>query len=1075
MVALNEDTLVQQTAADYLRDELGWRSEYAYNSEVLGADGTFGRKSEKDVVLTRLLGEKLVELNPGLPDVVYQAALRWIVEVGAGQGAMLANREKYGLLRDGVKVEYRKNDGTMDARTLRVFDFDNPENNDFLAVRELWVKGDLYRRRPDIIGFVNGIPLLFVECKNIHRNLRKAYDQNLSDYRDTIPQLFHHNAFLLLANGSEARIGALDGDYEHFHNWKRLEEAAPGVVDMETLLKGVCDKRNFLDLFENFILFDEVGERTIKIVARNHQFLGVNRAIRAVGERARNLGKLGVFWHTQGSGKSYSMLFFTRKVHRRIGGNYTFLIVTDRDDLDNQIYQTYVGCGVVGEKDENRAASGAHLKRLLAEHRGYVFSLIQKFNEPVDPDHPYSRRDDIIVISDEAHRTQYGTLALNMRTALPNAGYIGFTGTPLMGDDEVTRRVFGDYVSTYDFQRAVDDGATVPLYYDARGEKLKVAIDDLNQRVADKLAEFEDELADDPDAQRRLEQAMGRDYHVITAGERLDRIARDFVKHYAEGWESGKAMFVCIDKPTCVRMHALIERYWTEHIQALTLERNREADDQELARRARQLKWMGETQFAVVVSEEQGEVERFRRLGLDITPHRRRMKEGWRVPGSPKPLSMEDAFKKSDHPFRVAIVCAMWLTGFDVPSLGTLYLDKPLKAHTLMQAIARANRVAEGKTNGLIVDYCGILKNLRRALATFAGTRTDGEPGEDEVDPAKPEVQLLDRLDASLAEISGWLDKRGVSLDAILGSTGFARNKAILDAKEAINENDEMRKRFELMARDVFVRFKACVHVEGVHARRTRVDALKIVYKSLQQDVDKSDISHIIEALRGEVDHAIVTAGAKSVDDGEPDGKNRLFDISKIDFDKLMKEFQRSKRKHTAVQSLKAMIESKLARLLARNPLRKDLQARYEEIVAAYNREKDRATIEATFQQLLLLTEAMSEEEQRAVELGLDEETLALFDLLRKPDLDKKGVEKLKQVAQGLLDALKSRLTEIADWQATEANRDVVRVTIHDYLYADATGLPVDSYDERDVDTLSAEVFQHIWRVYPTLPSPVYH
>lgn len=1074
-MALNEDTLVQQTATDYLRDVLGWRAEYAYNSEVLGAEGSLGRRSEQDVVLTRTLGEKLVELNPGLPDGAYQDALRQIVDVGAGLRGMPANREKYRLLRDGVQTSFRTPEGELDTRTLRVFDFDAPENNDFLAVRELWIKGDLYRRRPDIIGFVNGVPLLFIECKTIHRNLRKAYDQNLKDYQDTIPQLFHHNAFLLLANGSEAKIGALGGRYEHFHNWKRLEEAEPGTVDMETLLKGVCDKRNFLDLFENFILFDDVGDRSVKIVARNHQFLGVNRAVSAVRERAQNLGKLGVFWHTQGSGKSYSMLFFTRKVHRRIGGNYTFLVVTDRDDLDSQIYQTYVGCGVVGEGDEARAASGAHLKRLLSEHKGYVFSLVQKFNERVDAADPYSRRDDIIVISDEAHRTQYGTLALNLRNALPRANYIGFTGTPLMGDDEVTRRVFGDYVSTYDFQRAVDDGATVPLYYDARGEKLKVATDDLNQRIADRLAEFEDELTGDPDAQRRLEHAMGRDYHVITAGERLDRIARDFVEHYAEGWESGKAMFVCIDKPTCVQMHRLIETYWTEHIHALTRDRNRTNDDQLLAQRTRQLRWMGETRFAVVVSEEQGEVERFRNLGLDITPHRRRMKDGWIVPGAPKPLSMEDAFKKADHPFRVAIVCAMWLTGFDVPNLGTLYLDKPLKAHTLMQAIARANRVAEGKTNGLIVDYCGILKNLRRALATFAGTRNDGDEDEGStIDPAQPEEALLDRLDDSLAELGAWMESRGVPLEAILDSTGFLRNKAILVAKESINENDEVRKRYELMARDVFARFKACVHIDGVNSRRDRVDAIKIVYRSLQEDVDRKDISHIIEILRSEVDQAIVTAGDKPSATSLAVKDAPLFDISKVDFEKLLKEFQSSRRKQTAVQSLKAVIESRLAKLLAMNPLRKDLQARYEEIVAEYNREKDRATIEITFQQLLLVTQALGVEEQRAVELGLDEETLALFDLLRKPELDKKGIDRLKEVSIGLLASLKARLAAIDDWQATTGNHDAVRVTIHNYLYEESTGLPVENYDEDEINALTDDLYRHVWRAYPTLPSPVY-
>lgn len=1074
-MALNEDTLVQQTTADYLRDELHWRTAYAYNTETLGPEGSFGRASQKAVVLTRILGEKLMVLNPGLPLVAYEDALRQIVEIGAGQSTMATNREKYRLLRDGVKVSFRKDDGQLDARTLRVFDFDDAHNNDFLAVRELWVQDDLYRRRPDIVGFVNGIPLLFIECKNIHRNLRTAYDKNLKDYLDTVPHLFHHNAFLLLANGREAKVGALGGKFEHFHNWKRLEEAEPGVVDMETLLKGVCEKRNFMDLFENFILFDQAEGHTIKIVARNHQFLGVNRAIRAVGQREQNLGKLGVFWHTQGSGKSYSMVFFTRKVHRRIGGNYTFLIVTDRDDLDDQIHKTYVGCGVVGEKDEVRASSGSALKTMLAEHKGYVFSLVQKFNQPVSPDNPYSVREDIIVISDEAHRTQYGRLALNMRNALPNAGFLGFTGTPLMGDDQLTRRIFGDYVSTYDFQRAVDDGATVPLYYDARGEKLKVATTDLNERIAARLAEFEEELAEDPDAQRRLERAMGRDYHVITSGERLDRIARDFVRHYAQGWESGKAMFVCIDKPTCVRMHDLIEKYWTEHIHELTTARNRENDEQQIARRSRQLAWMAETRFAVVVSEEQGEVDRFRRLGLEITPHRRLMKSGWEIEGESEPLSMEDAFKKREHPLRVAIVCAMWLTGFDVPTMGTLYLDKPLKAHTLMQAIARANRVTDGKSNGLIVDYCGILKNLRRALATFAGTKGDGDTSGDGTDPALPEENLLQLLDDALLETSQWLDRRDVPLANILENTGFPRNKAIADTKEAINENDETRKRFELLARAVEARFKACVHLEAVNARRPSVDAIRIVYKSLQADVDRTDIEHIIQALRGEVDQAIVTAEPVASGSGPVSlGEERRFDISKIDFKKLLAEFNRSGRKQTAVQSLKAMVESRLARLLAMNPMRKDYQERYEQIVTEYNREVDRATVEATFQQLLLLTQALSEEEQRAVELGMDEETLALFDLLRKPDLDKKSIERLKEVSVGLLTTLKARLGEMANWQATEGNRNAVRVTIHDYLYSDGTGLPVESYDEREVEAKTEDVFEHVWRAYPEVPSPIY-
>ena len=719
-----EDTLVQQTTAEYMEKELGWESVYAYNNETFGPDGTLGRASDREVVLTRPLREKLVELNPDLPDEAYDDAMRQITTSVASQTLLATNREKYDLIKDGVQVRFRNADGERVRQRLRVFDFEEPENNHFLCVRELWVRGDLYRRRADIVGFVNGLPLLFVECKNIHRDLKAAFEQNYSDYRDTVPHLFHHNTIVMFGNGEKAKIGSLTSKWAHFHEWKRLAEDEPGVVDMETLLKGVCNKRNFMDLLENFILFDESSGETRKIIARNHQFLGVNRAIEAVRDRKNRQGRLGVFWHTQGAGKSYSMVMFTRKVRRKLGGNFTFVILTDREDLDTQLYKTFAGCEVVdNDRDPCRAISGQHLSELLAEHKSYIFSLIQKFNQAVDPDEGYTRRDDVIVITDEAHRTQYGTLALNMRNALPNASYIGFTGTPLFTDDQVTRRVFGDYVSTYDFQRAVEDNATVPLYYDARGDKLGIAVDDLNERIAEKLEELE---TDDIDVEQRLERELKRDYHIITAGKRLDQVARDFVRHYSTAWESGKAMLVCIDKITCVRMHRLIEFYWRERIQALEQQLASITDEQEEILARRQIDWMRETRVAVVVSEEQGEVDKFRKWDLDITSHRRLIKEGIELPAAMRAdprfrnmqrMALDEAFKEDAHPFRIAIVCAMWLTGFDVPSLSTLYLDKPLKAHTLMQAIARANRVHEGKNNGLIVDYCGILKNLRKALA----------------------------------------------------------------------------------------------------------------------------------------------------------------------------------------------------------------------------------------------------------------------------------------------------------------------------------------------------------------------
>jgi type I restriction enzyme R subunit len=1075
-IAYTEDALVQKTTADYLEQQLGWRSVYAYNAENFGSDSLLGRNSDREVVLTRPLRSKLVALNPGLPDAAYDEAVRQITAASAVQTLSATNREKYALIRDGVPVAFRNHKDERVRQRLRIFDFTEPDSNDFLCVRELWIKGDIYRRRADIVGFVNGLPLLFMELKNVSKNVRAAYDGNFKDYKDTVPHLFHHNAFVILANGVDARIGSVTSRFEHFHDWKRLAEDEPGVVDMETLLKGVCDKNNFMDLLENFILFDDSAGEPKKILARNHQFLGVNRAVDAVRDRERRAGKLGVFWHTQGAGKSYSMVLFTRKVHRKLGGNFTFLVLTDRDDLDAQIYKTFAGCGVAdNDRDPCRAASGDHLKRLLGRRKSHIFSLIQKFHHEVTPDAPYTLRDDVIVITDEAHRTQYGTLALNMRNALPNASYIGFTGTPLFKDDQITRRVFGDYVSTYDFQRAVEDKATVPLYYDARGDKLGVALGDINERIAQKLEELE---TGDIDVTQRLEAELKRDYHIITADKRLDGVARDFVNHYSTSWETGKAMFVCIDKITCVRMHQKIVKYWDQRIADLEAELKWSADDQDEQYRRRQIDWMRETRAAVVVSEEQGEIDKFRKWNLDIQSHRKLIKEGMDLPESMRQqpqyrnmqrLALDDAFKAEAHPFRIAIVCAMWLTGFDVPCLATLYLDKPLKAHTLMQAIARANRILEGKNNGMIVDYCGILKNLRKALATFAGTEDGGRGGEGtETDPTRPDAELLADLDEAIALVRTFLTERGASLDAIITAEGFAKNAAILSAKEAVNENDETRKRFEVMCRAVFSKFKACLSVEGVNAYRQDYAAINVIYKSLQEDREKADISDILRQLHKIVDEAIETEPERASDKSDP------YDISRIDFDRLRKEFERSPRKRTTVQNLKQAIEDRLQRLLRQNPLRTDFQRHYEEIVADYNREKDRVTIEQTFEELLRFVDEMNDEESRAVREGLDEESLAVFDLLKKPDLSAKEIERIKSVAVALLQTLKAEKLRIRHWRDKEATRDAVRLAIRDFLWDEATGLPVARYTEDDVQARAEDVYAHVFHVYPTVPSPYY-
>ena len=963
------------------------------------------------------------------------------------------NREKYELIRSGVNVRV-KQDGARKTVRLRVFDYDTPDNNDFLCVREMWIRGPAHRRRADMIGFVNGLPLMFVELKRPDKDLRRAYDENLADYKDTIPHLFNFNAFVILGNGVEAKLGSISAPYEHFSDWKRLAEGSKGVVNMETLVKGVCDKANFLDLFENFILFDENGSKLAKIVAKNHQYLGVNNAVQSVTERKQRGGKLGVFWHTQGSGKSYSMAFFAQKVHRKLGGDFTFLVLTDRTDLDGQIYKTFAGAGLVNnDKDPCRAGSGAELKSLLTQQKKVVFSLIQKFHEDVQEGEFYSERDNIIVMVDEAHRTQYGSLALNMRNALPNANFMAFTGTPLFTSDEITKSVFGKYISTYDFQRAIEDKATLPLYYDARGDKLGVSGNGLNEQLAEAIEQAE---INDPDIAAKLESELKRQYHVVTAEKRLRHIAKDFSWHFSTNWESGKAMFVAIDKITAVRMHDYIRKTWDARIAELEQELGTLTDSAEIVQRQEQLVWMRETEIAVVVSNEQGEVERFKKWGLDIMPHRKKMVDGFTTEDGRR-IDLDTAFKRDEHPFRIVIVCAMWLTGFDVPSLSTLYLDKPLQAHTLMQAIARANRVKAGKNNGLIVDYCGILKNLRKALATFAGHTSETPDGEEpsKVDPLHKQQKLLEELREAILLVRAELIDDGFNLSDLHKATGFAKNKALVDAKEAINQDDETRKRFEIAVRLVFRKYKACLTFDGIRKYRLDHDAIQYIYKTLDDDRKKADTSAIIQKL-----NAIVSAAIVVKEDSDSDDK--VFDISKINFELLRKEFAASMSPNSNVQDLKSVIEQRLAKMMMENPLRTNFQERFDEIVRDYNIEKDKNTIEATFEALIRLTAEMEKEEHRHVVVGLTKEQLPIYDMLLKPDLSKAEIKKIKSVTVKLLKSIHSRMQEVHNLFEKQATSDGLRQTIYDHLYDEKNGLPIEKFELNDLDTLTDTIFLYV-------------
>ena len=1037
----SENVLVQGAAGDLLRDELGWDVQFAYNTEVLGEQGTFGRKSYNDILLTRYLYSALKKLNPWLNDAQCLEAEKLLRHHLSTSSLLQINEEKYYLIRDGVPVTVKHKNGKTETRRAAIIDFKHPDNNHFLAVKEMKIHGELYRRRTDIVGFVNGIPLLFIELKRNDVDVQNAYTDNYTDYRDTIPQLFYYNAFLILSNGMEAKVGTLGSKYEFFHEWKRLNEADAGSVALETMLRGICKKENFLDLFENFILYDHSGGSTAKILARNHQYLGVNEAVKAYEARKLNDGKLGVFWHTQGSGKSYSMLFLSQKIRRKFAGSPTIVILTDRDELNDQISDTFENCGLLGKTKAAQfiATSGTDLVNKLNGNPSFIFTLIQKFNkpdaQPIYPDH------DIIVMSDEAHRSQYGIFADNMMKLLPTAARIGFTGTPLLSSDNITARTFGGYISVYDFKRAVEDGATVPLYYENRGDK----IEDLhNPEITDRILEAIENADLDVDHQEKLEAEFAKEIHLLTAEKRLRSIARDFARHYSDLWTSGKAMFVCLNKVTCVRMYDYVQEYWKIEINSLK-EKIKHATQQEAQELSRKLKWMQETEMAVVISQEQNEIQTFKKWGLDIKYHREKMEK----------RKLDKEFKDAKNPFRVVFVCAMWLTGFDVKCLSCLYLDKPLKAHTLMQTIARANRVAEGKSNGLIIDYVGIVKALRKALADYTAN-VGGQGGSD---PTVDKDLLIKRILDTIEKTKAFLKTKDYDLQNLIDASGFEKLTQLQAAANAVCGSVEDKKSFTTYASELKRLMKYTDRDEVTGAPRKKYEAIAAIYAELQKKrkhVDTTDLMVEINQIISEyVDVEPATSGDTEA--------GKRFDISEIDFDLLRREFAKSKTKNLIMRDLEEVIQQKLGSLLFTNPNRMNYYERYQEIIENYNSEQDRATIEKTFMDLMDLANSMDEEEKRYVREGFSsDEELSMYDMLFRDDLDKQDIKKLKEVSVSLLQKIKAKIAELDHWTDKQETKAEVDNLIRDILWND---LP-EVYDEISISAYRQKIYEYVYTRY---------
>ncbi|WP_369013004.1 type I restriction endonuclease subunit R [Flavobacterium anhuiense] len=1051
----SEDALIEQATQDVL-EELGWKVVTAWTKETFGQEGLLGRENKSEVILKRYVIQALAKLNPDLPFSVYEQAYEVLSQKIADKTLGSINKEKYDLLKNGIPVSYTSNEGELVKKKLKVFDYKDYENNDFLAIRQLEVVGELYSRRPDVIGFVNGIPLVFFELKAHCNDLRNSYNDNIKDYKDTIAPIFHTNAFIILSNGIDSKVGTVTSPYKFFLDWKRIEEEEEGVVSLDTMLRGTCAPHRLMDLFENFLLFDENSGDVVKLMAKNHQYIGVNKVLENVKNIEDLQGKLGVYWHTQGSGKSYSMVFLCEKVHRKFGGAYTFLIAVDRTELENQLYDTFSGVGIVNDKNivagKKTGITGRdHLRELLSENHRYVFTLIHKFSIDSEKETEYpliTDRKNIIVISDEAHRTQDGTYARNMRFfGLPNASYLGFTGTPIIKDEEeLTKNIFGEYVSVYDFKRAIEDDATLPLLYVNRGRKLGIENPELDEKMAEVL---EDENLEE-DEKKKLSYLFQKNYPILTAESRLDDIAKDLVWHFNDRGYQGKAMYVALDKPTAVRMHQLVMKYWPVYLKELEDKILKAKDQQEAQELKRKYDKVLETEICVVVSSEQNEVDKFRKMKLDIEQHRRKMVE----------RNLEKEFKDAENPFRLAIVCAMWITGFDAQCVSTVYLDKPIKGHTLMQTIARANRVYDDeKENGLIVDYGNVYKQLEKAYSVYG----EGGKGSNDSNNAKAVEEIADlegELKTAIKETKDYLSSINFKLSDLFNVKPMEKIGLLKKAGDCICLNETTRTSFEMMARNVFRKYKALFPEEQAKLYIKEFNAIDAIYSLLNQNVKSADVTEIMMQLQSIVNESIYLQQDEL---NEPENEVYV-DLSLLNFEKLKEAFSKMPNKNTFVYDLQNAIDQKLQQMLKENPLRLEFYERYKEIVDEYNKGKSLEDTLTAFNNLNNFYNDLTFEEKRVVREQLaDQETLAIFDLLREgKDLHGDDLKQVKKVASETLDKLKAEKLKIDRWR----EKREVTAQVKSEIYNQLLWLPQEVYTDEEVSLKTVTIYQHIYSNY---------
>lgn len=1001
-------------------------------------DGT-GRNSKRQCVLPVVLTDALYRINPTIDKSIIDGIVRDLSRDFTGTDLTDTNYKNYKKIRDKIKVKVKKN-GKDDFDFVQLIDFDNPENNTFTAVSQMWIQGHYNYRRPDILIFVNGLPLVFIELKNSIVKVEEAYNKNLLNYKKDVPNLFAFNQICVLSNGLETKLGAFNATYDYFFEWLKVENENETInreelndtdkkISVERFVDGMLNKNRLIDYIENFILFEN---QRVKIIAKNHQFFGVNNLMQSVEKRKELQGKLGVFWHTQGSGKSYSMVMFARKVKRKINGNFTFLIITDRDDLDTQIHKNFVRTEVIGDKVECQPKNSSQLREYLQSNKEFVFTLIQKFRYDKSKAYPVlSTRDDIIVMVDEAHRTQYKDLAENMRAGLPNANYIAFTGTPLLGAKRLTNQWFGNYVSEYNFAQSVEEGSTVPLFYSRRVPTVELENNYLDDEVLDII---EDENLTEEEA-KKVENSASKVLEVIKREDRLDKIAQDIAHHFPRRGFLGKAMVVSVDKFTTVKMYDKVQHYWQIEIQNLVKERNQAKTKEDRDDLTNRINYMRNVEMAVVISDANADEERFTKQGLDISKHKAKMAEI-----SPEGLDLEDRFKTPHDPLSLVFVCAMWLTGFDVKNLSTLYLDKPMKSHTLMQAIARANRVYPGKPCGIIVDYVNVFKYMKQALSDY------GSGNDDDDYPAKDIESLKTMIDDSVKEGEEFLSSIGIDLNEMMAEKGtFNKSSAILNAYNTIIATDDGKEKFKVITNTMCNLYEASKpEIFEQHWRNPKFAPLKYIHDMFDNSIRDDRVEEAKQRISDVLDGSISSSDVEENSDIVIH-EGKVIDLSKLDVDDLKKEIKHAPYKAIEINDLKEYLEKALEQMINKNVERVKFSVRFKGIVDRYN--SGSSENEDYYDQLLQLIEDLKKESTRANFEGLTEEELELFDLLIK---DKKLTKAEEQSVKLAAKSIYSKLTEeksdlfVVDWYKDEQPKLKVKQAIEQVL---DEGLP-DCYDK---------------------------